>query len=131
MDNKQIGERIRMYRNKKGWSMEELSFRAHLSLNTIGRMERGEYTPQIDTLRTIEKALGLPENTLFSSPTPTGVRVLCTKEIEIDLPTDDIPPDGKVIIVVSIQTPCPTGPDQSRQTALQRVKTGQSTYAAE
>ena len=77
--------------------MEELSFRANLSRNTLGRMERGEYTPQIDTLRAIEEALGIPDGTLLSSPAPPGRRVLSTHEIELH--PDDIPADGKVIIV--------------------------------
>ena len=90
--------------------MEELSFRAHLSLNTIGRMERGEYTPQLDTLRIIEEALGLPENTLLSSPTPPGGRVLSVHEI--DLKSTNIPLDGKLIIVVSVQTASPTNGEE-------------------
>ncbi len=104
MDNKQIGQRIRMYRNKKGWSMEELSFRANISRNTIGRMGRGEYTPQLDTLYAIEKALGIPENTLLSPPTPPGQKVLSLHEFEFDMQSADLSPDASLKIVISIQT---------------------------
>ena len=44
-------------RNKIGISQEELGFRAGVSKQQIGLIERGESSPTIDTLDQIAKAL--------------------------------------------------------------------------
>lgn len=103
MDKKLIGQRIRRYRIQKGWSQEELSYQANLSLGTIGRMERGEYTPTLPAISATEKALGIPESTLLTPSAPPGQKVLCLHEFEYDLKSAGIPSDASITIVLSIQ----------------------------
>ena len=64
---KEIGERIRGYRNKKGWSQSELAERAGCHFTFIGSVERGEKVPTIDTVFKICKALELPMDVLFEN----------------------------------------------------------------
>jgi transcriptional regulator with XRE-family HTH domain len=40
--NKRVGINIRNFREKKGWSQEELAFEADLHRAYIGQIERGE-----------------------------------------------------------------------------------------
>ena len=42
MISKVLGERLRSYRNQKGWSQEKLAERAGLHPTYIGQLERGE-----------------------------------------------------------------------------------------
>lgn len=60
MDEKrlrQLGHRIRIARREKGITQERLAEKANLSTTYIGRLERGEKTPSIDTLVTLAGAL--------------------------------------------------------------------------
>ena len=52
-----IGLKIKLLRNNKKISQEELGFKAGLNKNSIGSIERGESSPTIDTLAQIAKAL--------------------------------------------------------------------------
>jgi len=54
-----IGLKIKLLRNKIGISQEELGFRASVSKQQIGLIERGESSPTIDTLDQIAKALDI------------------------------------------------------------------------
>lgn len=54
----QFGRRLRTLRASKGWSQEELAFRAHLHRNYIGGLERGEQNPTLLTIERIAHALG-------------------------------------------------------------------------
>ena len=47
---KAVGNRIREFRNEKGFSQEELANEADIPLSQIGRIERGETNPTISTL---------------------------------------------------------------------------------
>ena len=52
-----FSEKIKLLRNKIGISQEELGFRACVSKQQIGLIERGESSPTIDTLDQIAQAL--------------------------------------------------------------------------
>lgn len=54
-----IGLKIKLLRNKMRISQEELGFRASVSKQQIGLIERGESSPTIDTLDQIAKALDI------------------------------------------------------------------------
>ena len=41
-----IGDRIRAYRNQKGWSQEYLAEKADVHHTYIGQLERSEKTPR-------------------------------------------------------------------------------------
>ena len=54
-----VGAKIREYREKKGWSQEQLGFEAELHRAYIGHVERGEKNIGIVNLEKIAKALGI------------------------------------------------------------------------
>lgn len=57
--NKKVGLNIRKYRDKKGWSQEQLAFEADLHRAYIGQIERGEKNIGIKNLDIIAKALNI------------------------------------------------------------------------
>ncbi|NPA37841.1 MAG: helix-turn-helix domain-containing protein [Chlorobi bacterium] len=60
MKNKELSEKIKMLRKRKGFSQEELSEESGLSLRTIQRIENGETDPRGDTLKRLAGALDVP-----------------------------------------------------------------------
>jgi len=63
--NKRVGINIRKYRDKKGWSQEQLAFEADLHRAYIGQIERGEKNIGLINLEKIAKALNVGLNDLF------------------------------------------------------------------
>ena len=59
MDSKKIGEAIKLARKKNKLSQKELSELCDIPVISIGRYERGERTPSINTLCDISEALGI------------------------------------------------------------------------
>ena len=57
--NKKVGFNIRKYREKKGWSQEQLAFEADLHRAYIGHIERGEKNIGLINLEKIAKALNI------------------------------------------------------------------------
>ena len=55
-----IGERIRKLRTEQKLSQEELAFASELHSAYIGKIERGEKCPTVETLYKIAKGLKLP-----------------------------------------------------------------------
>ena len=45
MKNRELAQRIKNLRNRKGFSQEELSVKTGLSLRTVQRVENGETEP--------------------------------------------------------------------------------------
>ncbi|NWG03606.1 MAG: helix-turn-helix transcriptional regulator [Syntrophaceae bacterium] len=82
---KQIGDRIRDLRKKKGLSQEELGWKAKLHYTYIGGIERGEKNVSIITLSKIAKGLGISVNEIFNIPMdikdPDKLRASLVKEI--------------------------------------------------
>ena len=62
---KDIGERIRLLRNRRSLSLRELAIRSGLSPTAISRIERGESSPTVATLRRLANALNFPVSFLF------------------------------------------------------------------
>jgi transcriptional regulator with XRE-family HTH domain len=60
-----IGERIRYYRNQKGWTQEQLAEALEIQGTYIGRVERGEQNLQLSTLEKIAEALHINANNLL------------------------------------------------------------------
>lgn len=52
-----IGERIAIFRKKKNWSQTELSKAVEASREAIGKYERNEAMPSVDTAKKIADAL--------------------------------------------------------------------------
>jgi len=62
---KGIGKRIKHFRKSNALSMRDLAQKSGLSANAISRIERGENSPTISSLKRISEALGIPINDLF------------------------------------------------------------------
>ncbi len=63
--NKKIGLNIRKYREKKGWSQEQLAFEAELHRAYVGQIERGEKNIGVINLEKIAQALNIKPEVLF------------------------------------------------------------------
>ena len=63
--NKQVGFNIRKYREKKGWSQEQLAFEASLHRAYIGQIERGEKNIGLKNLEKIAIALSVKTSKLL------------------------------------------------------------------
>ena len=51
-----VGERIRYFRNLRGWSQETLALQAEINPAFLGHLERGLKSPTIKTLEKIVRA---------------------------------------------------------------------------
>lgn len=60
-----VGSRIRSLRTRKGLSMRSLAETSGLSTNAISKIERGETSPTVSSLRRISTALDVPVIALF------------------------------------------------------------------
>ena len=61
-----VGKRIREYRTKRGLSQEELAHRAELHTAHLGRIERGEKNPTLESIEKIINALGVSFEEFFN-----------------------------------------------------------------
>jgi transcriptional regulator with XRE-family HTH domain len=67
--HKPIGPRIRLLRDKKGWSLSELAEHAGISRSYLHQIERGESVPTQDKIAQLAAALGaLPSELLGQEP---------------------------------------------------------------
>ena len=62
---KRFGDNLRKLREQQGLSQEELYFRANLSKNQVGNIERGEVNTTISTAYALSQALGIELPELF------------------------------------------------------------------
>ncbi|MCI1957999.1 MAG: helix-turn-helix domain-containing protein [Clostridia bacterium] len=60
MDYKNIGNKIQNARQSKGLSQENLAEELNISVSYIGRIERGERQPSVQTLENIGEVLNIP-----------------------------------------------------------------------
>ena len=61
---KTLGSTVQEYRQRYGWTQDELAWRSGINRTHIGRIERDETVPTIPTIGRLEAALGLPKLTL-------------------------------------------------------------------
>ena len=60
MDPREIvGRNLRRLRNAKGWSQEELAFRAKVDRSYISQLETADYSASVTMLGKLAKALGV------------------------------------------------------------------------
>lgn len=65
MKNKELAQRIKSLRNRKGFSQEELSEKSGLSLRTIQRIENGETEPRGDSLKRLAFAFDVSSDEII------------------------------------------------------------------
>ena len=63
--NKKVGSNIRAFREKKGWTQEQLALETGLHRAYIGQIERGEKNIGIINLEKIAKALNITASSLL------------------------------------------------------------------
>lgn len=61
---KSFGRIIQEYRQRNGWTQEELAWRAEITREHVGRIERDKCVPSVATIKKLEQAFHLPEMTL-------------------------------------------------------------------
>jgi XRE family transcriptional regulator, fatty acid utilization regulator len=69
---KQVGSRIRRHRHARGWSLATLAEKAGLTTEALGRLERGEQTPRLDTLFRIARGLEVDPRVLLTDDPATA-----------------------------------------------------------
>lgn len=67
MDNKQIGEKIRQLREKKGWKQNQLANKAGISPTYIYQLEAGLKNPTVQYLEYICNELGVTLQQFFAN----------------------------------------------------------------
>ena len=59
---------LRKRRNANGWSQEEMGEQSGLTRNHIGNIERGEYSPTLETVEKIAKAFEIDPVQMMRAP---------------------------------------------------------------
>ena len=75
MDGERFGRRIRAFRKLKRIPQAELASRLNVSSSFLGRVERGEKTPDIEMLQKIAEQLDINIQELFGDCTEEEGRV--------------------------------------------------------
>ena len=63
--NKSFGSIIQEYRQRNGWTQEELAWRVGVTRAQIGKIERNQCVPTVGTVEKLERALQLSRLTLL------------------------------------------------------------------
>lgn len=61
------GRRLRLYRKEKRWTQSKLAEEANLSLDMVGRLERGQAAPSFESMARISTVLGVPPAHFFAT----------------------------------------------------------------
>lgn len=91
-----IAERIRLYRQQKGFSQAELAEKSTVNNKSLSRYELGSSIPPADALKNIADALGVSADTLLSDDATTIKDVELFKKFEI---IQDMNEDDKSIVL--------------------------------
>jgi transcriptional regulator with XRE-family HTH domain len=62
-----FGTRVRALRHDRGWTQEELAQKSSLSVEAVGRIERGAFSPTLETIHKLATGLGVAIHDLFQS----------------------------------------------------------------
>jgi XRE family transcriptional regulator, regulator of sulfur utilization len=54
---RQLGANVRRWRNRRGWTQDQLAEHANISAKFVGEVERGEDNPSLETLWALVCAL--------------------------------------------------------------------------
>ena len=71
--SEEIGERVRLERAKRCWTLADLSRRTGIKVPNISRLEKGRHMPSLDTLEKVADALGVPVAALVATGRLVGM----------------------------------------------------------
>jgi transcriptional regulator with XRE-family HTH domain len=91
-----IAERIRLYRQQKGFSQAELAEKSTVNNKSLSRYELGSSIPPADALKNIADALSVSADTLLSDDATTIKDVDLFKKFEI---IQDMSDEDKSIVL--------------------------------
>lgn len=60
-----VGKNLRRLRNGKGWSQEELAYRARIDRSYLSQLETAKYSASVAILEKLAKALGVDAAEFF------------------------------------------------------------------
>ncbi len=69
-----FGERVRLLRKEKRWTLEELADRAGLHVTYLSGLERGRRNPTLNVIAQLARALEVTLSTLFKEMRPEQIR---------------------------------------------------------
>ncbi len=75
-DDTKVGQGVRILRQRKGWTLEELSSRCGLSISFLSQVERGLSSLSIPSLHSICEALEVPITHFLATTTMNGPLVV-------------------------------------------------------
>ncbi len=78
MDKEFVGNRIRQYRKKAGYTQEKLAERVGLGSTYISSIECGSKTPKLETFLKIAQEINASPNDLLIDYTPEGRKTACS-----------------------------------------------------
>jgi transcriptional regulator with XRE-family HTH domain len=79
MEPKEIGQRIKAARKRKGWTQLEFALQANVSPSTIARWERGQL-PTVRELIRVAELLGVDPNQLVESEPTSDDQIAAIRE---------------------------------------------------
>jgi transcriptional regulator with XRE-family HTH domain len=62
-----LGSQVRSFRERKGWSQEELAHRARMHVTYLSSLERGHRNPTLNVIADLARALDVPLPVLFKN----------------------------------------------------------------
>ena len=84
IDLKVMGENIRQERKRQLLTIEQLAEKAGITDNFLGKIERGEGTPSLQTIDSLACALGVSIDFLIDNTTPTAEHKFISSLIEVN-----------------------------------------------
>jgi transcriptional regulator with XRE-family HTH domain len=85
----EIGEKIKLIRNKRGLTQKELGKKIGVTAVTVGQWETGKRNPKYETLQRISNALEIDVSELFEPPTKEELKILNEAYININKAVDE------------------------------------------
>ncbi len=85
---KNIGEKIKLYRKKKGLSQDKLAELVNIEMKSLSRIESGHNYPQCENLIAISSALGISPWQLYFSDETKDINIM-KEEIDNALNSND------------------------------------------
>jgi transcriptional regulator with XRE-family HTH domain len=72
----ELGDRVRLLRGQRGWSLEELAAASGVSRSMLSQVERNETNPTVVVALAIAKALGVSLDDLATAPGESPMQVI-------------------------------------------------------